>query len=160
MLALQGSLLPSPVLVETAEEELRFTPGVLVEIAGPEAREQAARLLSAYPACPVAWIEQNLEPFPDEIRKFRLNWDKVLFIDGKKDAPWALSSFLREGLFPIIVYYAPYGRDRELRRLRKLAKASGSMVLLLREDNFPAWQIQAQYRTNHGKLELVRGRKA
>lgn len=161
MLALDGMLLssaPAPASSES-EEGLRFSPGNLVEISGPDARRQAARLLAAYPGCPAAWIETSLEPFPDEIRHYRLNWDKILFVDGQKDAPWALSAFIRSGEFPFVVYYAPYGRDGELRKLRRLAKATNTMVLLLRDDPLPAWQIHSQYRTHHGKLELVRGKK-
>lgn len=149
----------SPDPAPETEESLRFSPGKLVEISGPDARRQAARLLAAYPGCPAAWIESSLDPFPDELRRFRLNWDKVLFVDGKKDAPWALSSFIRSGHFPFVIYYAKYGRDGELRRLRKLAKLNNTMVLLLGDDPFPAWQIHSQYRTHTGKLELVRGKK-
>jgi hypothetical protein len=160
MLALNESVLSSASPMPPLEEEgLRLCPGVLVEVSGPDARAQAARLLSAYPGCPAAWIEQSLNPFPDELRRYPLNWDKVLFVDGGKDAGWALSSFLRSGLFPFVVYYAPYGQDRQLRRLRRLARISGSMVLLLREDPLPAWQIHSQYRTHLGRLELVRGKK-
>jgi hypothetical protein len=129
-----------------------------VELSGPDARNQAAALLAAYPACPAVWIERSLQPFPDDVRRHRLNWDKVLFVDGQKDSPWALSSFLRSGLFPFVVYYAPYGGDRELRRVRRLARQYGSMVLLLGEEPLPAWQFHAQYRTHSGQLELVRGR--
>lgn len=159
MFALQEVLTsPEPVFQATEEEGLRFSPGNLIEVSGPDARRQAARLLESYPLCAAAWIEQSLDPFPDEVRRYRLNWDKILFVDGKKDAAWALSAFVRSGEFPIVVYYAPYGQDKELRRLRRAARASGTMVLLLREEPFPAWQIHSQYRTHQGRLELVRGR--
>jgi hypothetical protein len=158
MLALDA-LLPFSPSAESPEDVLRFSPGHLVEISGPDARRQAARLLASYPACPAAWIETSLDPFPEELMRFRLNWDKVLFVDGKKDSSWALSSFVRSGLFPFVVYYASYGQDKELRRLRRVAQATRTMVLLLRDDPLPAWQIHSQYRTHHGKLELVRGKK-
>jgi hypothetical protein len=151
---------PEPIFQPQEEEGLRFCPGILVEIAGPDARAQAARLLESYPLCPAAWIEQSLEPFPDEVRRFRLNFDKVLFIDGKKDSSWALSACVRSGDFPVVVYYAPYGPDKELRRLKRMARASGTMVLLLREETRPAWQIHSQYSTHKGRLELVRGRRS
>lgn len=161
MFALQEVLTnPEPIFQPNEEEGLRFAPGILIEISGPEARCQAARLLASYPLCPAAWIEQSLEPFPDEVRRHRLNFDKVLFIDGKKDSAWALSACVRSGEFPIVVYYAPYGQDKELRRLKRMARASGTMVLLLREEILPAWQIHSQYSTHRGRLELVRGRRS
>ncbi len=140
-------------------QALPIAPGLLIEISGPEARTFAATLLASYPEHPAAWIEQSLDPFPDEVRRYPLRWDKVLFVNGKKDSRWALFSFLRSGCFPFIVYYGPYGEDRELRRLRKLAKRTHTMVLLLGEEPIPAWQIHCQYRTHQGQLELVRGKQ-
>ncbi len=84
MLALNETLRTTvlePVYESSEKETLRFSPGNLVEISGPDARKQAATLLEAYPACPAAWIEQNLEPFPDEVRRYRLNFNS--------DSRWA-----------------------------------------------------------------------
>lgn len=162
MYALQGTT--APAVAEHQENsspeppEVKLQPGVLVEFSGPGAREEAARLLARNPQVPAAWIEQQLDPFPDEVRRHRLNWDRVLFIEGKKDAAWSLSALLRSECFPILVYYAPYGTERTLRRIRKLAKASRTMVVLLSETPYPVWQIHYQYGTQNGRLELLRGR--
>lgn len=163
MYALQGTAASATWEVEQVSNEksppaaVRFTPGLLVEFSGPGARDEAAKVLSRYPTAPAAWIEQNLHPFPDDLRRYPLNWDKLLFIDGGKDSAWSLSSLLRSGEFPLIVYYAPYGNERTLRRIRKLAKRSKSMVILLSEAPYPIWQIHCQYSTMNGKLELLRG---
>ena len=164
MLTLTGTLAPndnqeSTEATRAEEPTLRLMPGLLVELSGPDARRKAAELLARYPFCPAAWVEKSLEPFPDEVRRERMHFDRVLFVNGGDDSAWALSTFINSGLFPFVVYYAPYGDERFLRKLRRQAKATGTMVILLREDPLPAWQIHYQYRTNQGALELVRGGK-
>jgi hypothetical protein len=137
---------------------LRLVPGAVIEISGADARRYTAELLERYQFCPAAWIEKKLEPFPDEVRRYNLYWDRVLFVDGAEDSAWALSMFINSGDFPFVVYYAPYGCEKELRRIRRQAKASGTMVILLREDAYPAFPLQVQYTTQAGALKIYRGR--
>lgn len=132
--------------------------GSLVEISGTEAHKAAARFLAEHPLLPVAWIEADLKPFPEAVARTRLNYDKVLFIDGGKDSSWAASSILTSRCFSILVYHAPYAGERELRRFRKQAKASGTTMILLREMPSFSASISLQLRANASKVEIVRRR--
>lgn len=133
--------------------------GSLVEISGPEAHRQAARILAENRGLPAAWIEHNLEGMPDDVLRARLDFDKVLFINGRRDATWALSSMVTSKEFPIVVYCAPYENEKFLRRLRRQAKESGCTVLLLREEPCFSWTIRVQLRAVNGGLDVLRWRK-
>lgn len=132
--------------------------GSLIEISGPEARLQAARILSENPGLPAAWIEQNLEAMPDDIFRVRMNFDKVLFVNGRRDSAWAVSSMVTSRDFPIVVYYAPYENEKFLKRLRRHARESGTTILLLREEPCFSWTIRVQLRALSGRLEVLRWR--
>ncbi|HEY8278423.1 MAG TPA: hypothetical protein VIH99_02290 [Bdellovibrionota bacterium] len=132
--------------------------GSLIEISGPEARIQAARILAENRGLPAAWIEQNLEALPDEVFRSKMDFKKTLFINGRRDSTWAISSLLRSRLFPLIVYYAPYENEKFLRRLRRQARQSGATVLLLREEPCFSWTIRVQLRALQGKLDVLRWR--
>ncbi len=136
-----------------------FLPqGSLIEISGPDARLQAARILAENRLLPAAWIEQNLEALPDDLFRMKMNFDKVLFVNGRRDSTWAVSSMVTSGEFPIVVYYAPYENEKFLRRLRRQAKVSGATVLLLREEPCFSWTIRVQLRALQGRLEVLRWR--
>lgn len=133
--------------------------GSLIEISGPDARLQAARILSENRGLPAAWIEQNLEALPDDLFRVRMNFEKTLFVNGRRDSTWAVSAMVSSGEFPIVVYYAPYENEMFLRRLRRHARESGATVLLLREEPCFSWTIRVQLRAIHGRLEVLRWRK-
>ncbi len=132
--------------------------GSLIEISGPDARLQAARILAENRHLPSAWIEQNLEALPDDVLRTRMNFEKVLFINGRRDSAWAVSSMLSSRQFPIVVFYAPYENEKFLRRLRRQARDSGATVLLLRENPCFSWTIRVQLRAIQGRLEVLRWR--
>lgn len=132
--------------------------GSLIEISGPEARRQAARILAENRGLPAAWIEQNLEALPDDVFRARMDFDKVLFINGRRDSTWAVSSMVSSREFPIVVYYAPYENEKFLRRLRRQAAVSGCTVLLLREEPCFSWTIRVQLRAVNGALDVLRWR--
>jgi hypothetical protein len=134
--------------------------GSLIEISGPDARLQAARILAENSALPAAWIEQNLEALPEEVFRTKMDYDRVLFINGRRDSTWAVSSVITSRCFPIVVYYAPYENEKFLRRLRRQAKQSGASVLLLREEPCFSWTIRVHLRALNGKLDVLRWRKA
>lgn len=136
-----------------------FLPeGSLIEISGPEARLQAARILSQNRQLPSAWIEQNLEALPEEVFRAKMDFKKILFINGRRDSAWAISSILSSRLFPIVVFYAPYENEKFLRRLRRQARESGATVLLLREEPCFSWTIRVQLRAIAGRLDVLRWR--
>ncbi|RZA09827.1 MAG: hypothetical protein EOP11_00295 [Proteobacteria bacterium] len=141
------------------EPELRLMPGLLLEISGPGARRHIAELIARYPFCPAAWVEEHLEPFPAEIRRVNMHYDRVLFVDGKEDSAWALTTFVNSGLFPFVVYAGPLGDEKKMARLRRQAKKSGTMVILVQEEPLPSWQAHYQYLSEGKHLELTRGGK-
>lgn len=132
--------------------------GSLIEISGPQARQQVARILAENRQLPAAWIERNLESLPEEIFRTRMNFKKILFIDGDRDSAWAASSLINSQLFPIVVYCAPYENEKLLRRLRRQARESGSTVFLLRDEPCFSWTIRVHLRARNGKLEVLRWR--
>jgi hypothetical protein len=133
--------------------------GSLIEISGPEARAQAARILAENRHVPAAWIEQQLHPLPREITEAKLNFDRVLFLNGGKDSAWAATALLSSGHFPLLVFYAPYENEAFLRRLRRLARQFDATVLLLREDPCFSWTIRVQLHAVNGRLKVLRWRQ-
>lgn len=142
---------------ESQQSELRLMPGLLMEISGPGARRHIAELVARYPFCPAAWVEEHLEPFPAEIRRVNMHYDRVLFVNGGEDSAWALSTFVNSGLFPFVIYAGPVGDEKKMRRLRRQAKLSGTMVILIQDEPLPAWQAHYQYLSNGKRLSLLRG---
>ncbi len=132
--------------------------GSLIEISGPQARLQAARILAQNRQYSAAWIEKNIAALPDEIFRTRMDFKKTLFVNGKEDSTWTASALLNSGLFPIVVFYAPYENEKFLRRIRREARASNSTVFLLREDPCFSWAIRVQLRALNGALEVLRWR--
>lgn len=148
---------PAPAMKQLPDNGL-LPEGSLIEISGPEARLQAARILAANRGIAAAWIEHNLEALPDDVFRFRMNYDKVLFVNGRRDSTWAVSSMVSSGDFPVVVYCAPYENEKFLRRLRRQAKDSGTTVLLLREEPCFSWTIRVQLRALNGRLDVLRWR--
>jgi hypothetical protein len=70
---------------------------------------------------------------------------------------WSLTTFVNSGLFPFVVYAGPLGDEKKMRRLRRQAKLSGTMVILVRDEPLPAWQAHYQYLSNGKRLHLLRG---
>jgi hypothetical protein len=147
------------VLDRQAPQEASLPPGVLVEISGPEARRRAAQILIENQALPAAWIEQDLEALPGELFRSRLDFQKVLFINGRENSAWALSCLVKSGEFSVVVFYAPYENERFLRRLRREAKKARCTVLLLRAEPCFSWTIRAQLRAADGALDALRWRR-
>jgi len=153
------SVAPASGPLHALPEEGLLPEGSLIEISGPDARLQAARILAENRQLPAAWIEQNLEALPDEVLRTRMDFKKILFINGRRDSSWAISSVLTSQLFPIVVFYAPYEDEKFLRRLRRQARESGASVLLLRPEPCFSWTIRVQLRAQNGKLDVLRWRK-
>jgi hypothetical protein len=149
----------SPIPLHALPDNGMLPEGSLIEISGPDARLQAARILAENRALPAAWIEQNLEALPEEVLRTRMDFKKTLFINGRRDSTWAVSSVLSSRLFPIVVYYAPYENEKLLRRLRRQARESGASVLLLRDEPCFSWTIRVHLRALNGRLEVLRWRK-
>lgn len=151
---------PSPAVPLHSLPDNGILPeGSLIEISGPDARLQAARILAENRHLPAAWIEHNLEALPECVLRTRMDFKKVLFINGRRDSAWAVSSVITSQQFPIVVYYAPYEDEKFLRRLRRQAKVSGASVLLLRPNPCFSWTIRVQLRAQNGKLDVLRWRK-
>lgn len=152
------SLLAPAVPLHAIPNDGLLPEGSLIEISGPDARLQAARILSENRGLPAAWIEQNLEALPEDLLRTRMDFKKVLFINGRRDSTWAVSSVITSRQFPIVVFYAPYENEKFLRRLRRQARESGVSVLLLREEPCFSWTIRVHLRALNGKLEVLRWR--
>lgn len=132
--------------------------GCLVEISGKDAAAQAARFLEENPWLYAAWVENDIKDLSNEVVHRDLNFQRVLFINGKSDAGWAASTLMRSGHFPVLVYHAPYGEEKELRRFRKFCRDKNITMILLRDEPCFAWPIAVQFRANNNNFELIRRR--
>ena len=139
-------------------EKHEFPTGALVEISGPGARKRAAKFLAQLGDLPAAWIEENLNPFPQELHRTGMNFDRVLFVHGEEDSSWAASAFLRSGEFPVIIYRAPYRDERELRRFLRLARESGTTFVVLSDSPSPSTLFHLQLRADEERTEVLRRR--
>ncbi len=134
--------------------------GCLVEISGADASAQAARFLAEHRQLPVAWIEEDMKTLPEQaVRAANPNLQKILFLDGGKDSSWAAAAMLKSGHFPIIVYRAPYGDIKELRRFRFFARKHNATMILLREEPCFSWPIGLQLRSTAEGIEVLRRRR-
>lgn len=147
-----------PVSIPFSKLRGGFPKGCLVEISGKDAAAQAARFLEENPWMHAAWVEKDLKNLSNEVLHRDLNFSRVLFIDGKEDAGWAASALMRSGHFPVLVYHAPYGEEKELRRFRHICRERNITMILLRDEPCFAWPIAIQMRAARGNLELLRRR--
>lgn len=146
------------------KEFLPFSPlvgglprGALVEITGHGKTGAAVQFLAENSALRAAWVEGSFSLFPPALLQRRANLQKILFVEGGAQSAWAAGTLLRSGLFPILVYSAPYGCERELRRFQLLAEKSATTMLLLGEAPQPhAWPIQLSLEVREGKPALFR----
>lgn len=150
---------PRESFAQNEPKPIQFLPkGALVEISGPGARAKAASFLAQLGDLPAAWIEWRLDPFPPELQRTRMNYDRVLFIHGEEDSSWAASALLRSGEFPIVVYNAPISNERELRRYLRLARDSGTTFVVLNEKASSSTLFHLQIRAEGGGTEILRRR--
>lgn len=133
--------------------------GSLVEITGPGKTENVATLLAENATLRCAWIESHFSLLPSALPQRKVNLETIFFVEGGTECAWAAATVLRSGLFPIVVYHAPYGEERELRRFQLLAeKASSTMILLGSKPQERAWPIRASLASEGRRLKLIRGR--
>lgn len=131
--------------------------GALVEIAGSGKTELTASFLAENPEIPAAWIEANFSVFPMALRQRNILLEKLFFVEGKKECAWAASTILRSQLFPLLIYHAPLGEDRELRRFQLLSeKASSTMILLCEKKASLAWPISLSLEIQKQNLKILR----
>lgn len=131
--------------------------GALVEVFGKGKREAVVQFLVENAQHSAAWIEKEFTLFPSALSQREAALEKIFFIEGKKESAWAASAVLRSQLFPIVVYQAPYGEERELRRFQLLAEKSKSTMILLPEKKLSlAWPIHLSLEMNEGKAEVRR----
>lgn len=135
-----------------------FPKGCLVEITGPEMLSAAARFLEENPWMHAAWIEKRIDKLSTEVLHRDLNFSRVLFVDGKEDASWAASALIRSAHFPIVIYHAPYGEEKQLRRFRRYARESNCTVLLLGNEENHSWPIAFHLYASNNELKYSRRR--
>lgn len=129
--------------------------GGLVEISGAGKTEAVASLL-AEQGLPVAWVEHTLSVFPMALRQRKVELEKVFFVEAGKESAWAASAILRSQLFPLLVYHAPYGEERELRRFQLLAERSRATMFLLSDKASQAWPIALSLEMQDSRPQVLR----
>lgn len=133
--------------------------GGLVEIAGPGKTEAVARLLAEHSASPAAWIEKDFSLLPSALLQRGVPLEKIFFVEAKAECPWAATLILRSQIFPFVIYHAPFGEEKELRRFQLLAERSRSTMLLLSEEKPSlAWPIALSLEMEKSQA-IVRRRK-
>ena len=129
--------------------------GALVEITGSGKTEAVARLLAENPL-PSAWVEADFSVFPSALLQRQVKLEQVFFIAAGKEAAWAVAAALRSRLFPLLVYRAPYGEERELRRFQLLAERSHATMILLGDHPTLSWPISLSLEMREGRLQVRR----
>jgi len=133
--------------------------GGLVEICGHGKTEAVARLLAEHAQAPVAWIEKDFSLLPSALAQRGVPLDKIFFVEAKAECAWAAALVLRSQVFSFVVYNAPFGEEKELRRFQLLAERSRSTMLLLTEEKPSlAWPIALSLEMEQNQ-PLVRRRK-
>jgi hypothetical protein len=130
--------------------------GGLVEVSGHGKTEAVAAFLAEQKQ-PAAWVEKELSLFPSALLQRRVELEKILFVEAGKDSPWAATTILRAGIFPFLVYQAPYGEERELRRFQLLAEKSATTMFLLPPGKASrAWPIALSLEVRSGRAFSLR----
>lgn len=130
--------------------------GGLVEITGAGKTGAVAKLL-AESNLPTAWVESNFSVFPTALVQRQVNLEKIFFVEGGRDCSWAATTILRSQLFSLLVYSAPYGEERELRRFQLLAeRAKTTMLLLAPIRPTLAWPISLCLEMRSGSCAILR----
>lgn len=117
--------------------------GILAEISGRGKTESVARLLAENPTLRCAWVEAHFSLLPSALPQRQVGLHRLFFVEAGKDAAWAATTILRAQIFPLVIYHAPYGDLKELRRFQLLAgKSRSTMILLGDEPAEAAWPIR------------------
>jgi hypothetical protein len=135
--------------------------GILAEITGRGKTESVAQLLAENPGLRCAWIESRFSLLPSALLQRQVSLENLFFVDAGADAAWAAGAVLRSQIFPLLIYHAPYGEVRELRRFQLLAgKSNGTMLLLGEEPARDAWPIRLSLEAREGgrRLAVAKGR--
>jgi len=134
--------------------------GILVELTGPGKTENVVQFLAENASLRAAWVEQRFSLLPSAFVQRQANLEKIFFIEGGMQCAWAASTVLRSQLFPIVVYHAPYGEERELRRFQLLAERSNTTMILLADKPLEerAWPIRLSLASRGRELSVVKGR--
>jgi hypothetical protein len=135
--------------------------GILAEITGRGKTESVALLLAENPSLRCAWIESRFSLLPSALPQRQVSLERIFFVDAGEDAAWAAATVLRAQLFPLVIYHAPYGELRELRRFQLLTgKSHSTMILLGEEPAQGAWPIRLSLTAseNGRRLATARGR--
>jgi hypothetical protein len=131
--------------------------GSLIEISGHGRTEALVRILAEHPELPSLWIEANFQLFPPALAQRKLVLERTYFVDAGREAAWAATTVLRSQICPFLIYHAPYGAERFLRRLQLLAERSGTIVFLLPEGKpRQAWPIHLSLEAKGRKLHTLR----
>ena len=131
--------------------------GALVELAGHGKTESVVRFLAENADLSAAWIEKAFSLYPPAVAQRRRRLENLFFVEAGADAAWAATTVLRSRLFPVIVYNAPYGDERELRRFQLLAERSrATMILLAAQRAFASWPVALSLEVRERKLFVLR----
>lgn len=133
--------------------------GALVELTGAGKTSVAAQFLAENAGLRAAWVESRFSLLPSAFPQRSVQLEKIFFVEGGKQSAWAAATILRAQLFPVLVYHAPYGEERELRRFQLLAERSNTTMLLLGQKPLAssAWPIRLSLEARGRELSLVRG---
>lgn len=141
----------------------RFAPGLprgaLVELTGPGKTTLVAQFLAENSGLRAAWVESRFSLLPSAFPQRSVDLEKIFFVEGGKNSAWAAATILRAQLFPILVYHAPYGCERELRRFQLLSERSSTTMILLGQKPLEAraWPIKVSLEARGRELTLVKG---
>jgi hypothetical protein len=139
------------------EHEVVLPRGSLVELLGSGSREWLFRLFKTHAETRIAWIEPKLSLFPPAVAQRGVALSRLLFLETKQEANWALSQVLRSKLFHFAVTPADFipakATDVFLRKLQIQAERAGTTLFFLSDTDTPSFGI-----THRIRIEALGGR--
>ena len=137
--------------------------GAITEVSGSMGggkTELVLRFLAENDDLRVAWIEDRFTVYPAAFPEAGVDLERVLFVEGERDALWSALQTLRSQVFDVVVL-APAAAlgEMNLRRLQLAAERSGASVIVIADEptRKGAWPIDLQL---HVCREEAKGRRA
>lgn len=129
--------------------------GAVVELSGSGKTTALAHFLQENPQ-KTAWLEKNFSLFPSALAQLHLSLEQFHFFHTKENSTWAATALLRSQLFPFLVYHAPHGGEKELRRFQLLSERSKTTFFLFSQKPSLAWPIALSLECRNGEIKVLK----
>jgi hypothetical protein len=124
--------------------------GSVVEFAGTGKTELILHFLKEHPTLSVAWVESRFSLNPYALLQKQVNFESLIFIEGGRDAHWALHQLLQSQAFDLVISGDLNLEENEMRRFKLLSEKAKTTLFLLADKMHTSWvqTVQVQTRRN------------